>query len=338
MKFIKYPSIEQFRHVIREVHQRNSYKGTDENGEPIYEQGVKPPIVTAKGTVKLHGTNAGVSYHNGSIEVFSRKNVINVQKDNAGFAFFVEKNKDWFEEIFPKIIETIGVSKDTQVVIYGEWAGQGIQAKVAISEVPKSFYIFGLRAGDTWYNIDGLRAKDRNIYNIEDYQTFSVEIDFERPDIAQNKFYELTVQVEEECPVAKQEHGISGLGEGIVFSFYFKDKFFQFKCKGDKHAKGSKPKTIKEVDVERENEKHELIGKLTPNWRLAQGLEEMFGTGWTAMDLDRRKMGDYIRWVVNDIHKEDLDLIVESGFEPKELNALIGSKARDYFFELERSV
>lgn len=339
MEHIKYSSIEQFRHVIREVHRRNSYKGKDENGEPLYDNDIKPPVVKAIGTVKLHGTNGGVAFRNDEIWSMSRKNVITPQKDNAGFALFVEKNKEWFKEEFKKIAKVAGIDNDATIVIYGEWAGEGIQSKVAISKAPKGFYIFGLLVDNKWENIDGLVSKERHIYNINDYKTFEVEINFERPDIAQNKFYELTMEVEKECPVAKQEYDISGIGEGIVWSFYFKDKLFRFKTKGEDHASGSKPKVIKEVNLELENEKRELLIKLTPNWRLAQGLEEIFTVGWTAIDLDRRKLGDYIRWVINDIYKEDIDLIKESNLDDlKEINSLIAIKAKNYFFEMEKDV
>lgn len=338
MKHIKYPSIEQFRSVIREVHQRNSYRGIDEKGEPIYAQGVKPPVIKARGTVKLHGTNAGVCSCNDEIWAMSRKNVITTIKDNAGFAFFIEKNKNWFKDTFDKIRSMHKISQNTEVTLYGEWAGEGVQKNVAISGAPKSFYIFGLKAGDVWLDATNIRCKERRIYNVFDYTTFEVEIDFERPDIAQNKIHEMVMNVEKECPIAKEEHGISGIGEGIVFSFMFKDKFFIFKAKGDLHAGKSKVKTIKQVDSARESAKHELVLKLTPNWRLAQGLEEMFGVGWSAVDLDRKKLGDYLRWVINDIHKEDMDLIIESGFEPKEINSLASTKAREYFFEMEAKV
>ncbi len=44
----KFPSIEQFRHAVRAVRDRASFNGT-----PV-------PTLRFRGTVKLHGTNAGI--------------------------------------------------------------------------------------------------------------------------------------------------------------------------------------------------------------------------------------------------------------------------------------
>ena len=57
---IKYPSIEQFRNVIRTVKERHDYQGKSENGEPIYQHVSPYPVIKFTGTVKLHGTNAGI--------------------------------------------------------------------------------------------------------------------------------------------------------------------------------------------------------------------------------------------------------------------------------------
>lgn len=48
MKFIKYPSIEQLRNVVKKVKTRSEYLQ------------VKYPVVEFNGTVKLHGTNGGI--------------------------------------------------------------------------------------------------------------------------------------------------------------------------------------------------------------------------------------------------------------------------------------
>ena len=45
------------------------------------------------------------------------------------------------------------------ITVFGEWAGKGVQPKVAISELPKTFYMFGVNLtylnGDTiWLSSD----------------------------------------------------------------------------------------------------------------------------------------------------------------------------------------
>ncbi len=52
--------------------------------------------------------------------------------------------------------------------------------------------------------------------------------------------------------------------------------------------------------------------------------------------LDRSKLGDYIRLVINDVVKEELDVIAETGLELKDINKPISDIARKYFFEQEK--
>ena len=96
-KHISYPKIGQFRNVIADINRMITYVGQDDNDEPIYDHSIPKPTLVFKGTVKLHGTNAGVCYnHQQGIWAQSRSRVITPVKDNAGFAFFVENNKQTF--------------------------------------------------------------------------------------------------------------------------------------------------------------------------------------------------------------------------------------------------
>lgn len=56
----KYPSIEQFRNVIKTVRFNHDFQGKDENGNPIYQHKENYPTLKFQGTVKLHGTNAAI--------------------------------------------------------------------------------------------------------------------------------------------------------------------------------------------------------------------------------------------------------------------------------------
>ena len=59
-RHVSMPSIEQFRTVIANINRQYNFVGLDENGEAIYDQTLPKPVLTFNGTVKLHGTNAGV--------------------------------------------------------------------------------------------------------------------------------------------------------------------------------------------------------------------------------------------------------------------------------------
>lgn len=345
---IKFPSIDQFRTVVSNINRQYNFVGLDENGEAIYDPSLPKPTLKFKGTVKLHGTNAGVSYNEESgMWAQSRENIITPEHDNAGFAFFAHSHETEFLRLFIDVAnkEDIDMHKNT-ISIYGEWVGKGIQKGVGISNIEKSFFIFGvkitphtgteeeLKANPSyWVESSYLQNTDVRIYNIEDFQTYEIEIDFNMPQLVQNKLSDLTIAVEEQCPVAKH-FGLEGIGEGIVWSIEFNGVVHRFKVKGELHAGKSKVKKLNKVDDERVRKTLELAEKVTPTWRLAQMLETScdFMNGGT---LDRSKLGEFIKLVMADILKEDMDLLVEAGLEPKDIGKYVSDIARRYFFDQE---
>lgn len=54
-KMIKWPSIEQYRNLVKNVQMKNRYRGKDADGEPIFDAFAKLPTLKFEGTVKLHG-------------------------------------------------------------------------------------------------------------------------------------------------------------------------------------------------------------------------------------------------------------------------------------------
>lgn len=341
MEHIKYQSIEQFRHVVAAVNRSYNFIGmNEETNEPMYDPSMKKPTLKFTGTVKIHGTNAGVSYNSkDGLWAQARKHNITVEKDNAGFAFFVESKKTIFMSIVFDVAKEnkIDLSKQT-ITIYGEWAGKGIQKGIAISELPKSFYIFGIKISEEdkdnyWISHAKYCNTENLIFNVSQFKTFDIDVDFEHPEIAQNKIIDMTISVEDECPIASK-FGVKGIGEGIVFK-HKSDKYdLTFKSKGEKHSK-SKVKTIKEVDITKVNKINEIAEKVTPKWRLEQMLEETFDLN-NGGELTRKKLGEYLKSVVNDVIKEDLDIIIGAGLEPKDVNKNISVIARNYFFEEEK--
>lgn len=344
-KMIKFPSIEQFRSIVANINRQYNFVGLDENGEAIYDQSLPKPILKFKGTVKLHGTNAGVSYNTKSgIWAQSRENIITPEKDNAGFAFFVHSHETDFVKLFLEVStkENIDLYNNT-ITIYGEWVGKGIQKGVGISNIDKSFFIFGVkitphteteeetRANPAyWVDSSYLRDVIVRIFNIEDFKTYEIDIDFNMPQLIQNTLSDLTIEVENECPVAKT-FGESGVGEGIVWSVDFKGVVHRFKVKGEKHST-SKVKTLAAVDVEKLNSVNDFVEYAVTESRFNQGLENTFPNN---EPIDVKKMGDLIRWVVNDILKEEMDTLVKNGLEPKDVNKYVSSKVREMFFKIE---
>ena len=343
-KMIKFPSIEQFRTVVTNINRHYNYVGLDENGDAIYDHTLPKPTLTFKGTVKLHGTNAAVCYNtDGGFWVQSRENIITVEKDNAGFSFFAESNKDVFNKLFQEIQKETNVSYEhNTVTIYGEWCGGNIQKGVGITNLPKSFFIFGVKISPIvadeeelktnpayWVDYSYLKSPENKIYNINDFPTYSIDIDFNMPALVQNQLSELTIAVEEECPVAKA-FGFSGIGEGIVWSTEVKGIVHRFKVKGERHS-SSKVKTLASVDVEKLEGIQKFVEYALTESRFNQALENTF---INDEPIDVKKMGDGIRWVVNDVVKEEMDTMVANNIEPKEINKYLSSKVREMFFKI----
>ena len=315
---IKFPSIEQFRNVIREVHLNHDYQGKDEEGNPVYRHQSPYPTINFTGTVKIHGTNAGiVKYKNGHIEYQSRENVLSLEKDNAQFLLNMSaKNLDFLFD---------GIEFNEHIAIFGEWCGQSIQKGVAVSELQKMFVVFACKVDGEW--IDFVKSDpNQRIYNINDFKKYEVEIDFNNPELVQNHLGELTLEVEQECPVGKH-FGVSGTGEGIVWKANYNGRYYIFKTKGEKHS-ASKVKTLASVNVDEINSINEFVDYVLTESRLNQGIDKLREVG---KEVSQKSTGDYLRWIVNDVLKEEQDTIIENQLDPKKLNSAISNKARLWF-------
>ncbi len=343
MKHFSFPSIGQFRQCIKEVHDSTRYSGRDENNDPIFNPTVPLPTITFGGTVKLHGTNAGVVINFDKDEVYaqSRERVLTIESDNFGFAAFVHKNRELLHGIGQSSYFYANLDKEkhtyTDMVIYGEWAGKGIQKGVAISNVEKSFFIFAICARseneELWielpeYPVDPIFAES-NIYFIDNYKTYQIDIDFNNPQLIQNQLIEYTNEVEKECPVAKA-FGHSGTGEGIVWSADYKGRHFMFKVKGEEHSI-SKVKTLASVDTEKLNSINEFVTYAVTENRVNQFVQSVFGG---KEKFDQTKIGDFLRAFNNDIIKEETDTLVNNGLDWKEVAGAVSRQAKILLFKV----
>ena len=316
---IKYPSIEQFRNIIRAVQSQHDYQGKDENGDNIYLHTSDYPTLSFKGTVKLHGTNAGiVRYKDGSTVYQSRERELSLLSDNAGFAAAMMGCD--LEFLFKD------VEFNEYIAIYGEWCGGNIQKGVAINGLSKMFVIFGIKVDDKSIELNpALHSNEQNIYNILQFPTYEIEIDFNNPEYAQNKLIELTLEVEKECPVGKH-FGNIGIGEGIVFQAV-DNQDFKFKSKGELHS-SSKVKTLNSVDVESLEGVNDFVELAVSKNRLKQGLTWLQEN---QFPLDAKSTGDFVKWVVSDVFKEESDTIVANKLDAKKVRSAISVKARNWF-------
>lgn len=303
----RYSSIEQFRNVIREVKSRYDYKGKDEEGKAIYRYTEDYPTLKFRGTVKLHGTNAGiVKYYDNRIEYQSRDKVLTLEEDNANF--MAEMMKVDLSFLFSNI------KFNDYCAVYGEWCGGNIQKGVAISGLPKMFVIFGVMADDKWLELPlDLHNNAYNIYNILQFETYEVDIDFNNPKVAQNKIIEMTISVEDCCPVGKFFNK-EGIGEGIVFTC-LTDQELKFKSKGVRHSV-TKVKKLNPIDIEVMNSIKEFVDYAVTENRLVQGMA-FFNEN--NIEVNIKNTGQFLDWVVGDVLKEESDTIVENNLDAKKV-------------------
>ena len=255
MKHIPYNSIGQFRDVVKNVQHQARYIGKDVDGNARYNISANMPTIKFTGTVKGHGCNSAVVLSpDGQMYVQSRSNIITPEKDNAGFAMFVESKKDTFRILLDEARIMSGVN-NTHIVIFGEFAGGSIQKGVAVNQLPKMFIIFdiavyveGAEQEYTWFTKEevmslccendiisqprGSIPTSSEIYCIYDFPVQNIEIDFDDPHDAINPMNKMTELVGDECPIGKA-FGVSGVGEGLVWKSH--DHQHVFKVKDDRH-------------------------------------------------------------------------------------------------------
>ena len=364
---IKFPSIEQFRTAIKNVQSRAQWSGRDENGDHIFDRGKLIPTLTLRGTVKLHGTNAGIVYDAGTATIQSyqsRERELTLTQDNAGFMLYMQQDAvhDAVLQMFDEISKPEAIWWEPQLgsinaywidgkpphpredldqlIMFGEWCGGNIQKGVGISGLPKMFVYFAVKATfkdghSVWLDIeefDDLEAREHNIYNVLTFGSWTIDVDFNNPQLKQNELSDLTIKVEDECPAGKF-FGNSGVGEGIVWQPItdgWRSSDFWFKVKGEKHSV-SKVKTLAPVDTEAFQKQADFVAATVTEARLEQGLQVLQNE--LLLPFEMKSLGDFIRWVYNDIVKEEMDTIVANQFDVKKLGGPISNAARPWFIQ-----
>lgn len=325
---------------MEQLKNRCYYVGSDEEGNPIYDYTRELPKVNFNGTVKIHGTNASVAERNDIRWFQSRNNLITPDNDNAGFAYFSEQKKDVFTAIFEKIYSEYGKKEDYRYVIFGEWFGNGIQNGVAVCQLSKRFAIFDIVIAndddsDVYHCppdfIKEITDEENGIYNIYQFKTFDLEVDPNFPEIAAGIINNLVNEVEEKCPVG-EHFGVSGIGEGIVWSLYLDNnsRVLRFKTKGEKHSvtKVRSAKQLVKCTPEEIQSMQDFVEYAVTENRLNQGLQEVCNNSPTNSDI-----GNFVQWVKNDVIREELDTLVSNNMNIKRIAGLIQEKARKFILD-----
>lgn len=329
MKHYNFGSITQFRNICKQIKMEAEYQGKDADGNDVYNPNAPKPVLTFTGTVKLHGTNAAVVYSKEhGLYAQSRERVLSIESDNAGFAFYVESNREYFEKAYGQALEDQGL--DT-LIVYGEWAGGNIQKGVGVCNIEKQFYPFLCKHlyKDTEFSFIPYweATPESKEYPITSFPTFTLDIDFNHPELVQNELIRITEEVERECPVAKA-FGHSGIGEGVVWTADWNGKQYRFKVKGEKHS-SSKVKTLASVNTDKIESCQKFAEYAVTESRFEQALQAVFPDG----NLDVKQIGALLKWMNTDIIKEEMDTLVANNLEFKEVAKYIADATRMRFFE-----
>lgn len=332
---LKFQEIDQFRHALKNIGWKAQFQGLDAAGEAIMNRLAILPKIQYEGTAKIHGCCSSIRIEGDKIYKVtcqSRNNEITPENDNYGFAKFITGLGD---EVFDELRTMFG----TNIVIHGEWAGKGIQDTVAVCQLEKFWTIFRVQEitedeeKGRWISIqdkDFSILNKHRIFNVRQFGIFNLEIDFEHPAESINKMNELTLQVENECPVGKF-FGISGIGEGIVWASpvpEYQNSKFVWKTKGSKHSK-SKVTKLANVDVEKMASIEAFVDKHVNEGRLMQAWNYL---AENKIEQDEKATGTFIKWIFNDIIKEEKDELLASGLTEKNLGGAVAKKAKNWFF------
>ena len=329
-KFYPFPKIGNYLNTIHTVTETTRFNGFNTDGTPIYDQTKLLPTIKFNGSVKVHGTNAGIGYdpETNTLWAQSREHMLSEKSTNAGFHTYVMSHKEYFIETMSKI------SSSYPVIVYGEWCGSNIQKGVAISTLQKRLIIFAAKIitderNPIWLtrsDIELFFSPEKFLWNIYVFDRYEIEIDFNHPEASQNKLNELTYAVEKECPVGRY-FGKYGVGEGIVWA---NAEYGRFKVKGLEHC-SSHITSPAAVSGEKIASINEFVSYAVTENRLNQGIEQVFSTH--NEDIDIKHIKKFLNWITNDISKEESSTLIENNLLPEDVAKAVKNKARIWFVE-----
>lgn len=339
----KFTHINALYQVARYV--RTVNKGFDN------EQFVVPSPVVYRGSVKLHGTNAGVQCTDDGLVAQSRNRILTLDDDNMDFAKFVHTNvtTEAIREIEAGIRDAAKLDGDTRIVLYGEWCGPGIQNGVALTKLPeRQWVLFAVKAvqGDQSRYIDALPTlrgiyESAGVHSVHDVGTWRLQVDFNDKDSMETALAEAekyAEMVEQLCPWG-QRFGIEGMGEGIVWvpiAKHWGNSDLFFKTKGDKHKEVKKAKRNKpSIDPEIVNSVNQFVDFAVTDVRLEKGLDYLREMG---KDVDMKFTGDFLKWIGADVKRECEADLEASELEWKQVSKAVNTRALQFFKDKARNL
>ena len=334
----KFTHIDAFYQVARYVHQTNA----DNECPDAYKVRGQ---VSFRGSVKLHGTNAGVRCTPEALIAQSRTRALSTQSDNYGFAAHIAQPAvtSALRSIEAEIRENASLESDTALTLFGEWVGPGVQRGVALNELPARQWVLFAACegeGDEACYLDavptlGERFAKENVFAIVDAPLYELVVDFEDASscaAALEEATQLTEAVEAKCPWASR-FGIEGVGEGIVWvpvGEHWGKSDLYFKTKGAKHQNTKRrikapqltPEILEGIDA--------FVEFAVTSNRLEQGLGAVVESGCV---LEMKSMGSFLKWMAQDVQRECALELETNGLEWKQVAKAVARRSRDFFKE-----
>lgn len=316
--FYKFPSIDSMHNKVKRANKRIHTK---------QNFWVKP---------KLHGTNAAIviEQDTGAVYAQSRNRILDIDSDNAGFAAFLD------EQVLT------GVVPHSTIIIYGEWAGKGIQENDAITRIDdKYFFPFCVvicnddnemnwkveqSADYIEKTLELVFATPENMIPIKPLANVELGFsgDVEHLTNVENVICDIVDEFETVDPWVKDTFGVEGTGEGVVVSpdtqSWQEYVLWTFKAKTKAHSvnknkKAANAKVVISQDV------IDFADVFATEARFKQAVQEM------DAPMEMKSMGKFLKWVNEDVLKESKDELEESELEWKQCAKEITNRARMWF-------
>lgn len=179
-------------------------------------------------------------------------------------------------------------------------------------------------------------APHASVYNVGQFECFSVKVDFSDLQTARSKLVEITDRVEQECPVG-MHFGKRGTGEGVVWRTTIEyttlegvpaTKVLRFKVKGQEHSTAAHNK-MAAIEPEKAASLSDFVSKSCTENRMRQGVQQLFADE-TPTSLWLRKSKTFAEWVVADVLKEDMDSFPFPGDDALKKQAVNAITARSH--------
>jgi hypothetical protein len=336
LQHFPFPKIYSFKDVVRDF---------KKNLKRDKSSDTKDKKLIFLGLVKMHGTNTAlVQLPNKFVYGQGRNRIMTLETGNQ-FRFAEWYTDEKRAEAIANIMYNIRVfskcPENSTIVLYGEFCGDGVQKKVAISKIAThSFFAFACKivsgvGENQWLNMrslaDYIEDRDHNIYNLACFDTYKVEISSADFAGAFKIFDDLARQVENQCPVSKAL-GLEGRGEGIVFATNSEEgsQWLSnvFKAKGPLFV-DTKERDVKDVEQKMESAQSFLERAIT-EVRMNKSLDAIKETP-EFKQFTMSNINAFITWLVEDIKVEEKETVCKIGFRSGELKTMIGHIAVPWF-------